>query len=361
MLKAADFLERLAREGQGARGICGWDRHGRGALVSISHQPRVSYMDAPSSRELDRRVIEGWSALEHGDLEGARAALRDVYEANPVHPALPLLAAGIRRARGRRIPWRAVVVLGVLISGGAIGARAWMGARSAPPMDSATAADAKYAAPAASPTVPSPPAQPMESSAEAGATSGRTVPTVPSGREPATRAPAESTPPATDEAQIRQAISRFASVYGSRWTRLALGQCSIVPTEDSAVATCHSGATQRDGAEEPGGVWTFSCRKVAGLWKIVSIQPPTGLASNPQTWIWTGTALAFSRTGGAMAQPDDDMTTVPLPSSETDAEHDRIRRSNDRDQRLEREGKDAPHNRGYDEAADGTVPPGGRG
>jgi hypothetical protein len=58
-----------------------------------------------------------------------------------------------------------------------------------------------------------------------------------------------------------------------------------------------------------------------------------------------------------MAQEDDDMTTVPLPSSETESEHDRIRRSNDKDQRLEREGKDAPHNRGYDEAADGTVNP----
>jgi hypothetical protein len=58
-----------------------------------------------------------------------------------------------------------------------------------------------------------------------------------------------------------------------------------------------------------------------------------------------------------MAQQDDDMTKVPLPSSETEAEHDRIRRSNDRDQRLEQEGKDAPHNRGYDEAADGPTAP----
>ena len=58
-----------------------------------------------------------------------------------------------------------------------------------------------------------------------------------------------------------------------------------------------------------------------------------------------------------MAQQDDDMTTVPLPSSETQSEHDRIRRSNDRDQRLEREGKPARHNRGYDEAADGKPEP----
>jgi hypothetical protein len=54
---------------------------------------------------------------------------------------------------------------------------------------------------------------------------------------------------------------------------------------------------------------------------------------------------------------DDDMVVVPLPSSETQAEHDRIRRSNDRDQELEREGKPSRHNAGYDEAADGKPTP----
>lgn len=53
----------------------------------------------------------------------------------------------------------------------------------------------------------------------------------------------------------------------------------------------------------------------------------------------------------------DDITVLPIPASETQAEHDRIRRSNDRDQRLEREGKTSRHNRGYDEAADGVMPP----
>jgi hypothetical protein len=53
---------------------------------------------------------------------------------------------------------------------------------------------------------------------------------------------------------------------------------------------------------------------------------------------------------------DDDLTVVPIPSSETQAEHDRIRKSNERDQELEREGKRSRHNQGYDEAADGTVP-----
>ena len=55
-----------------------------------------------------------------------------------------------------------------------------------------------------------------------------------------------------------------------------------------------------------------------------------------------------------MANEDnDEMTVVPLPTGETEAEHQRIRSSNDRDQELEREGKPASHNRGYDEAADG--------
>ena len=51
----------------------------------------------------------------------------------------------------------------------------------------------------------------------------------------------------------------------------------------------------------------------------------------------------------------DDTTTEkviePLPTGETAEEHDRIRRSNDIDQQLEREGVISKHNRGYDEAA----------
>ena len=54
----------------------------------------------------------------------------------------------------------------------------------------------------------------------------------------------------------------------------------------------------------------------------------------------------------------DDLIPVPLPTSETQAEHDRIRSSNDRDQKLEREGRTSRHNQGYDEAADGPAVPG---
>lgn len=54
---------------------------------------------------------------------------------------------------------------------------------------------------------------------------------------------------------------------------------------------------------------------------------------------------------------DETSEVVPLPSSDTQAEHDRIRQSNDRDQQLEREGKPSRHNQGYDEAADGPKTP----
>jgi hypothetical protein len=58
-----------------------------------------------------------------------------------------------------------------------------------------------------------------------------------------------------------------------------------------------------------------------------------------------------------MAQDErEDFTVLPIPSSETEAEHKRIRESNDRDQKLEREGKVSRHNQGYDEAADGRQP-----
>jgi hypothetical protein len=56
-------------------------------------------------------------------------------------------------------------------------------------------------------------------------------------------------------------------------------------------------------------------------------------------------------------EQQDDMTVVPLPSSETESERERVRTSNDRDQRLEREGKPSRHNRGYDEAADDVPGP----
>jgi hypothetical protein len=57
-----------------------------------------------------------------------------------------------------------------------------------------------------------------------------------------------------------------------------------------------------------------------------------------------------------MAENDGvEMTVVPIPSTETEIEHRRIRCSNDRDQKAEREGRKNRHNTGYDDAADGKV------
>jgi hypothetical protein len=57
-----------------------------------------------------------------------------------------------------------------------------------------------------------------------------------------------------------------------------------------------------------------------------------------------------------MAADDEDLTVVPPPGAESEEERRRIRESNDRDQAMERKGKVSPHNRGYDEAADGNSP-----
>jgi len=72
--------------------------------------------------------------------------------------------------------------------------------------------------------------------------------------------------------------------------------------------------------------------------------------------LFHGTALAGVVAEVEMAE-NDDMTVVPLPSGEDEEERKRIRRSNDRDQELEREGRPARHNQGYDEAADGVPEP----
>jgi hypothetical protein len=54
---------------------------------------------------------------------------------------------------------------------------------------------------------------------------------------------------------------------------------------------------------------------------------------------------------------DDNMMVVPIPGEDNEEERQRIRKSNDRDQEMERHGKQSRHNHGYDEAADGVAPP----
>lgn len=48
-----------------------------------------------------------------------------------------------------------------------------------------------------------------------------------------------------------------------------------------------------------------------------------------------------------------DVTVVPIPATDTAADHKRVRQSNDRDQAKEKRGERSKHNQGYDEAADG--------
>ena len=63
----------------------------------------------------------------------------------------------------------------------------------------------------------------------------------------------------------------------------------------------------------------------------------------------TGTRIA-GRAGGGMSMADTPRNTPEHGGKSRQTEHDAIRRTNDRDQQAEREGRDAGHNRGYDEA-----------
>ena len=71
-----------------------------------------------------------------------------------------------------------------------------------------------------------------------------------------------------------------------------------------------------------------------------------------------GTCLAASH-GKGLAMADNDTgeeVVLPIPSDD-EAERKRIRKSNDRDQAMERRGEPSKHNEGYDEAADGVPRP----
>ena len=49
----------------------------------------------------------------------------------------------------------------------------------------------------------------------------------------------------------------------------------------------------------------------------------------------------------------DNLDREPIPSTDSDEKGEQVRSSNTRNQQLEREGVETPHNRGYDEAARG--------
>ena len=69
-------------------------------------------------------------------------------------------------------------------------------------------------------------------------------------------------------------------------------------------------------------------------------------------------SLANARLEVDMArQPESQPEVVPIPGEDNEAERERVRTSNDRDQRRERDGLPSKHNRGYDEAARGVPQP----
>jgi hypothetical protein len=210
-----------------------------------------------ASQEIESRLASGWSALEQGDIEEARSALREVHDACPTHPALPLLAAEIRSKRPWQIPWRAVVLAAVvvLIAGGyALSSRSPRALQAQPTENEAQPAQSTRSASVASPSRPTGSAGPGEAVA------------TPEPRRNIGDAPVD------DDGVIRAAIARFVSAYRSRWRPLAFHGCQLERQVDTATATCRAPSTDpADGADE---VWTFRLQRSAGSWKILSVQSP---------------------------------------------------------------------------------------
>jgi hypothetical protein len=210
--------------------------------------------------EIESRLVSGWAALERRDIEEARTVLHDVYEVCPEHPGLPLLAAGIRRARPKPVPWRAAVLaVAAVIAAGVVYA-SW--SRSPRPL----------------------PAQPIMSvatvpdvSPRATATSGRIeVPATPEPRRASSDAAGTGTDAVAqldDEAQIRQAIERFVTAYRNRWMPLAFEGCDLTPQPTTAAVICRTRPAGDAPIAGAADVWTFRLQKSSNTWKILSVQP----------------------------------------------------------------------------------------
>ncbi len=223
-------------------------------------------ISSPHASDLDRRIIAGWAAIEHGDLGEARAALSDVYAVNEAHPGLPLLAAAIRRTRPTPVPWRSTLLFLIVIACGAFVVYSMM---TSPVRQRQVASTSRAAA------------APASSDDEAAPVVADSVGT--SGKRANGPAPPESSQTQRsqealrssggDEALIRQGIARFATAYSNRFKPVAFTSCDVARSDDSATVTCQ--ARGADPSDEAGdGTWIFTCRKAADAWKIVSIQPP---------------------------------------------------------------------------------------
>jgi len=217
---------------------------------------------SPTASDLDRRIIAGWAAIEHGDLGEARAALSDVYSVDATHPGLPLLAGAIRRSRPSRVPWRSSLLVLIIL---AIGAAVVYSTRRFPIQRVASTSAAHASETAAEDSTPS--------TADSVGTTGSARP---ASTEPTQTQRTQDALHAagSDEALIRQGIARFAAAYTNRWTPVAFSSCDVNRSDDSATATCHARGVDPSDENNSGGTWVFTCRKSAEGWMIVSIQPP---------------------------------------------------------------------------------------
>jgi hypothetical protein len=224
---------------------------------------------ATSPAEIESCIVSGWAALDRGDLEGARAALQEVFSADPTHPALHLLAAGIRRARPKPVPWRAFMLVAAIIVGGVLGVRAWNRHDVRPPQASQSASAATSVPPLPLSTEPAP--APAETSTPAGTAGHTEYPPLPTAKQNASAAPALRV---DEDVVVRQVIQRFEGAYTNRWGSLAFEHCDVSRELDHATAACvprpASGMSDADATR----VWTFALQKSADGWKIASVQPP---------------------------------------------------------------------------------------
>ena len=235
-------------------------------IADIRADPDMDDLDRPdpSPTETEAYVVSGWSSLDRGDLEGARAALRDLYSADPTHPALPLLAAGIRRIRPKPVPWRSALLLVVVVVVGILGIRSWTRTDRAKPRPPSTTAEG-----ASLPQSTAPAPAEVSALGTTGNARASDLLTVQQNRPSAML---------DDEVLVRQAIRRFEEAYRNHWGELAFEHCDVRCDVDQATATCVPRQVPNAPDVESDRVWTFSLRKAEDGWRIASVQPPPNSA-----------------------------------------------------------------------------------
>jgi hypothetical protein len=225
--------------------------------------------------DTERYAVCGWSALERGDLAEARAALQNLYDADPTHPALPLLAAGIRRIRPRPLPWRAAVLLLLIIGAGTLAFWEWNRDAGAGSAAKAAVRRSNVASIPQSTAEPQSTA-PAEVRSEVGTSGSPSRTELPSAKQNTSSVPGRDTSSAAvdEDLVVRQVIQRFEGTYRNRWGGLAFEHCDISRERDQAIALCTPRTATQTSDAEADRVWKFSLHKDDGTWRIVSAQPP---------------------------------------------------------------------------------------